>query len=521
MSRPTAQQGADDTSWSVVVPTIGRPSLRVLLDSLAAQSPAPREVVVVDDRPADAGPGSLDLPAELPVRVLRSGGRGPAAARNVGWRATSATWVAFVDDDVVLPTGWSRELVADLRAAAFADRAARVGGVSARIHVPAPEDRRPTDAERGVLGLRDAWWATADMAYRRAALEHVGGFDERFPRAYREDADLALRVRRAGWALRRGDRTVVHPLRPPARDASVARQRGNADDALMRALHGPDWRREAGCPRGRLRTHAVTTAAGLAALVAAAAGRRRTAALAGLAWAGLTAEFAARRIAPGPRTPREVAAMVRSSALVPPAAVAWRAIGARRHRDAAAWPTPPVPRAVLFDRDGTLVEDVPYNGDPDRVVLVDGAVGALNRLRRNGLRIGVITNQSGIARGLFTAEDERRVAKRVEELLGPFDTWQVCPHDAADGCGCRKPAPGMVIAAARELRVRPAEIVVVGDIGSDMAAARAAGARAVLVPTPATRPEEVAATAADGLPVARDLHAAVDAVLELAARSAS
>jgi histidinol-phosphate phosphatase family protein len=512
------------TSWSVVVPTIGRPSLRALLDSLAAQSPAPREVVVVDDRPVarrPAGDAALDLPDGLPVRVLRSGGRGPAAARNVGWRATSGTWVAFLDDDVLLPRGWSRELEADLREPAPAGRGEPTGGVSARIHVPDPEGRRPTDAERGVLGLRDAWWATADMAYRRTALERVGGFDERFPRAYREDADLALRVRRAGFALRRGDRTVVHPLRPPARDASTARQRGNADDALMRALHGPDWRRAAGCPRGRLRAHATTTAAGLAALAAGVTGRRRTAALAGLAWVGLTAEFAARRIAPGPRTPVEVAAMLRSSAAIPPAAVAWRAIGALRHRRATAWPATPVPRAVLFDRDGTLVQDVPYNGDPDRVVLVDGAAGALNRLRRNGLRIGVITNQSGIARGLITAADERRVAERLAELLGPFDTWQVCPHGAADGCDCRKPAPGMVIAAARELRVRPAEIVVVGDIGSDVAAARAAGARAVLVPTPATRPEEVAAAVADGVAVARDLHAAVDVVLEPAARGAS
>jgi histidinol-phosphate phosphatase family protein len=352
------------------------------------------------------------------------------------------------------------------------------------------------------------------MAYRREALAAVGGFDERFPRAYREDADLALRVSRAGWTLRRGDRTVIHPLRPASasgRDASVARQRGNADDALMRALHGPDWRALAACPRGRLRTHALTTATGLAALGAAAAGRRRTATLAGLAWTALTAEFAARRIAPGPRTPREVADMVRSSALVPPAAVAWRAIGTWRHRDAAPWPAASPPRAVLFDRDGTLVHDVPYNGDPERVVPVEGAAEAVDRLRRRGIRVGVVTNQSGIARGMFTAEDERRVAKRIEELLGPFDTWQVCPHDDADGCGCRKPAPGMVIAAARALRVRPDEVVVVGDIGRDVEAARAAGARGILVPTPATRAEEVAAAPA----VAPDLGAAVDLVLGL------
>jgi histidinol-phosphate phosphatase family protein len=500
-------------SWSVVVPTIGRPSLRVLLDSLAAQSPEPLEVVVVDDRAPAGDQAPLDVPPGLRVRVLRSGGRGPAAARNLGLRATSAEWVVFLDDDVHLPPGWSHGLERDLRDPAPGGPPAGTGGVSGRIHVPEPGGRRPTDGERAVLGLREAWWATADMAYRRAALEQVGGFDERFRRAYREDADLALRVRRAGWDLRRGERTVVHPLRPPGPDASVARQRGNADDALMRRLHGPDWRREAACPRGRLRAHALTTAAGAAALAAAGTRRRRAAALAGLAWAALTAEFATRRIVPGPRTAGEVAAMLRSSAAIPPAAVAWRAIGTWRHRDARPWPAVATPRAVLFDRDGTLVHDVPYNGDPDLVEVVDGAVAALNRLRRNGFRIGVVTNQSGIARGLFTAEDERRVAKRVEELLGPFDTWQVCPHDDADGCGCRKPAPGLVLAAARDLHVRPEEVVVIGDIGRDVDAAVAAGARGILVPTPGTLAVEVAAAPA----VARDLGAAVDLVLEYAA----
>jgi HAD superfamily hydrolase (TIGR01662 family) len=510
----------DSSCWSVVVPTIGRPSLDVLLDSLATQNPRPREVVVVDDRPAAEPALYRDAAPPMPVLVVRSGARGPAAARNVGWRATATPWVAFLDDDVVLPAGWSRELEADLHADARDEEGRAAGGVSARIHVPAPAGRRPTDTERTVLGLRDAWWATADMAYRREALEAVGGFDERFPRAYREDADLALRVSRAGWALRRGDRTVVHPLRPPApsgRDASVARQRGNADDALMRAQHGPGWRRDAACPRGRLRAHAVTTAAGAAALVAAATGRRRAAAAAGLVWTALTAELAARRIAAGPRTPAEIGAMVRSSALIPPAAVAWRVIGTWRHRHATPWPlaapdAAPPPRAVLFDRDGTLVEDVPYNGDPDRVVPVEGVATAVNRLRVNGFRVGVMTNQSGIARGLITAEDERRVARRIEELLGPFDTWQVCPHDEADGCACRKPLPGMVIAAARELHVRPEEVVVIGDIGRDVEAALAAGARGILVPTRATRAEEVAA-APD---VAADLAAAVDLVLELA-----
>ncbi|RAO28802.1 D-glycero-beta-D-manno-heptose 1,7-bisphosphate 7-phosphatase [Micromonospora saelicesensis] len=165
--------------------------------------------------------------------------------------------------------------------------------------------------------------------------------------------------------------------------------------------------------------------------------------------------------------------------------------------------------AVLLDRDGTLIEDVPYNGDPEKVRPVPGARAALDRLRAAGLRLAVVTNQSGLARGYFTGEQMRAVHARVEELLGRFDAWLVCPHDDADGCDCRKPAPGLVYAAARELGTTPSRCVLVGDIGRDVGAAMAAGAAGVLVPTPVTRPEEVAAAGW----VATDLPAAVAEIL--------
>lgn len=150
-------------------------------------------------------------------------------------------------------------------------------------------------------------------------------------------------------------------------------------------------------------------------------------------------------------------------------------------------------RAVLFDRDDTLVVDVPYNGDPDLVVPMRGAAEAVRAVGDAGLRTGVITNQSGVARGLLDAADVAAVNRRVDELLGPFDTWQVCPHAADDGCSCRKPQPGLVLEAAEELGVRPDQVAVIGDIGADVAAALGAGARAVLVPTARTRVDEVAA----------------------------
>jgi histidinol-phosphate phosphatase family protein len=165
--------------------------------------------------------------------------------------------------------------------------------------------------------------------------------------------------------------------------------------------------------------------------------------------------------------------------------------------------------AVLFDRDGTLVEDVPYNGDPDRVRPMPGARQALDLLRAEGIATGVVSNQSGIGRGLLTHADVRRVNERADTLLGGLGTWVYCPHLPDDGCACRKPRPGLVIEAARRLGVAPGDCVVIGDIAADVLAARAAGARGVLVPTAATLPEEVATAPL----TARDLPAAVRLVL--------
>ncbi|MFI5683440.1 D-glycero-alpha-D-manno-heptose-1,7-bisphosphate 7-phosphatase [Streptomyces sp. NPDC051636] len=162
--------------------------------------------------------------------------------------------------------------------------------------------------------------------------------------------------------------------------------------------------------------------------------------------------------------------------------------------------------AVLFDRDGTLVEDVPYNGDPGRVRLLPGAREAVALLRAAGIPTGVVSNQSGIGRGLLTDADVRRVNDRADALLGGLGTWVYCPHPPEAGCACRKPRPGLVLEAARRLGVDPRECAVIGDIEGDVLAARAAGAQGVLVPNAATRPEEVAAapsTATDVLTAVR------------------
>ncbi|GIE97749.1 glycosyltransferase family 2 protein [Paractinoplanes rishiriensis] len=361
---------------TVVVPTVGRASLTRLLDVL--ETAPGDEILVVDDRP------ERDRPLPIPPRftVLPGTGRGPAAARNTGWRAARRDWVVFLDDDVLPEPGWRAALEADL--AGLPDD---VGGVQGDLHVPLPADRRPTDWERVTAGLTDGAWITADMAFRRLALAHCGGFDERLPRAFREDAELAHRVHRAGWRLHRGDRRTVHPVRAESPWVSLRNQRGNADDALLRRLYGRYWRLMLDIPAGRRHRHAAVTAAGLLALCAAAAGHRSAAraasrrsvtgaaghrsaaeaaghrsaagaagrrwaagaavwrsvaAVAGAAWLAGTAEFATARIAPGPRDPREVATMLVTSAAIPPLAVAHWLRGWRRWRGARSIPVPPV-----------------------------------------------------------------------------------------------------------------------------------------------------------------------------------
>jgi histidinol-phosphate phosphatase family protein len=502
--------------YEVIIPTAGRPSLRSLLPALAAgDGPLPERVLLVDDRADRSRP--LVEPRHLGplagrVHVLPGEARGPAAARNRGWRAARTEWVAFLDDDVIPPPGWRAALAADLTGLGE-----QVAGSQGAIRVPLPRDRRPTDWERNVAGLERARWATADMAYRREALAVVGGFDERFSRAYREDADLGLRLADAGWRIVDGCRGVVHPVRPAGPAVSLVKQAGNADDVLMRRLHGSDWRERAGVPGGRRPRHLVTAAAGSIAAVAGATAltvastrpvSSRVAAAAGSAWLAGTAELAFARIAPGPRHPREVTTMAWTSALMPFVASWWWLRGHVDRPDDGLAPRPR-PAAVLFDRDGTLVVDVPYNGDPERVELVPGAREALDRLRAAGVPVGMVSNQSGIARGLLTRERVEAVNARVGDLLGPLGPVEFCPHGPDDGCGCRKPAPGLVLRAAARLGVDPACCAVVGDIGADVDAARAAGARGVLVPTPRTRPQEIARARE----VASDLAGAVDLLL--------
>ena len=175
--------------------------------------------------------------------------------------------------------------------------------------------------------------------------------------------------------------------------------------------------------------------------------------------------------------------------------------------------------AVFLDRDGTLIEDRHYLRDPDQVYLLPGTADAVRQLNGAAIPAVVVTNQSGIARGLLTEADYAATARRLDELLAAagarLDGHYHCPHlpDVSGPCDCRKPGPLLYERAARDLDLDLAASWWVGDRERDLAAADRFGGRAILVLTGAgldesRQPRDVPR------PVAADLLMAVARILD-------
>lgn len=172
-------------------------------------------------------------------------------------------------------------------------------------------------------------------------------------------------------------------------------------------------------------------------------------------------------------------------------------------------------RTVFLDRDGTIIVDKHYLSDPDEVELERGAAAGLVRMAEMGLRLVGVTNQSGIAKGLFDLTAAQAVNARVDALLAPYgvplERWYICPHDSGAGCECRKPAPGMVFNAARDLGLDPSAAFVIGDKLSDVDLAAATGGQGILVKTGKGAALATAARAR-GIEVVPDLVGAADVI---------
>ncbi len=149
-------------------------------------------------------------------------------------------------------------------------------------------------------------------------------------------------------------------------------------------------------------------------------------------------------------------------------------------------------RAIFLDKDGTLIENVPYNVDPARVVLCDGAIEGLQLLQQHGYALIVVSNQSGLAKGVFDDAAFTRLREHITQLLAGhgivLNGFYHCPH-SPDGtieryatlCMCRKPMPGMLLRAARELGIDRMRSWMIGDILNDIEAGRRAGCKTALI----------------------------------------
>jgi GT2 family glycosyltransferase len=316
---------------SVVVPTYRRELLlRRCLTALAAQENVPGsfEIIVVDDgRSADTRKlvewfaRQCAEPPQVRYAPQRDGVRGPAAARNAGWRLARASIVAFTDDDTIPAPDWLNQGLQ-----AMENGAAAAAG---RVTVPLPEV--PTDWERNTAGLDGAEFVTANCFVRREVLSAMGGFDERFTRAWREDSDLYFSLLEARQqVVRAPSALVVHPVRPAPRGVSLRVQKNMFFDALLYKKHCWLYRHKISA-RPPLHYYASLLAL-LAAGIAAATGHALIATAALVIWLWQTARFALRRLQGTSRAPLDVLDMAITSAAIPPIAVYWRLAGAWHFR---------------------------------------------------------------------------------------------------------------------------------------------------------------------------------------------
>lgn len=189
-------------------------------------------------------------------------------------------------------------------------------------------------------------------------------------------------------------------------------------------------------------------------------------------------------------------------------------------------PSPVTERRLfaLLDRDGTINEEVGHIADRDELRLIPGSADAIRRLRGLGLGVVVVTNQANVGRGLLAPADLERIHARLREMLADegadIDAILHCPHAPEDGCGCRKPAPGMALDAAARFGFDPADAFVVGDHAGDVGMGRAVGATTFLVLT-GHGPEEQEKAGGDADHVVADLAAATDIIAARIAQEAT
>ena len=315
---------------SVVVPTFQRPDmLERCLDALLAQHfPIEAyEIIIVDDAACATTQRQVEECAAqnegYRIRYIPVTGEahGPAAARNRGWQAARGKIIAFTDDDCVPDRDWLRRGVA-----AFSGS---VAGVSGRIVVPLIAT--PTDYEYNASHLEQSEFVTANCFYSCAFLRAVGGFDERFTAAWREDSDLffTLIEHGAGYVYE-PEAVVVHPVRPVAWGVSMRQQRKSMFNALLYKKH-PALYRQRVQKTPPWHYYRIVGALLIACIGLGRGSRPLT--LSGLGvWTYLTTRFCMQRLRGTSHAPTHIAEMIVTSTLLPPLALFWRWRGMLKFR---------------------------------------------------------------------------------------------------------------------------------------------------------------------------------------------
>jgi glycosyltransferase involved in cell wall biosynthesis len=317
---------------SVVVPTYKRPDLLTrCLDALAQQDidPTCYEVIVVDDAACDETRCLVESVAQRFMSsrgprlryIAVTGKHGPAVARNTGWRAAQGEIIAFTDDDCIPQPCWLRA-----GTTAFIEG---VIGVSGKVIVPL--SGIPTDYERNAARLAYSEFVTANCFYLRDTLEAVGGFDEQFTMAWREDSDLFFRLlNEEGKLLFVSEAAVVHPVRPARWGISLSQQRKSMFNALLYKKHPVLYQRKIQATPPWHYYGIIASA--LLALSGLLLGGQFFALGAACAWVLLTGWFCLLRLRHTSHLPRHVVEMIVTSLLIPPLAIYWRIFGAFKFR---------------------------------------------------------------------------------------------------------------------------------------------------------------------------------------------
>jgi cellulose synthase/poly-beta-1,6-N-acetylglucosamine synthase-like glycosyltransferase len=289
------------------------------------------EVIIVDDAACDETRQMVECYAELVSEcgntlryIAVTGNHGPAVARNIGWRAASSDIIAFTDDDCIPAPDWLRAGVK-----AFHKKDKHIAGVSGRIIVPL--SGIPTDYERNAAHLETSEFVTANCFYRRSCLEAVGGFDERFTAAWREDSDLFFALLQGNVTLVHEPRAlVVHPLRPAHWGVSLSQQRKSMFNALLYKKHPALYRQKV---QATPPWHYYLILGTLLALVGGITGKfPRLTFIAACLWLLLTGRFCLHRLHHTSGTRSHRAEMIVTSMLIPPIAIFWRLRGALKFR---------------------------------------------------------------------------------------------------------------------------------------------------------------------------------------------